>query len=221
MQEVAKVALTDDMTKKFNTYCDFLLSENQKYNLTAITDVSEVWEKHFVDSMLGAQFIPLKSSICDIGCGAGFPSIPLAIARADLKATLVDSLGKRVNFCKELCEKIEVNAQVFHDRAEDFAKKHSNKFDVATARAVAPLNILLEYTAQVVKIGGLVIAYKTDESEAENAKNAEKILGLKLESVNKFVLPSGANRCIIVYRKIKPTPSMYPRGQNKPRKNPL
>ncbi len=221
MQEVAKVALTDDMTKKFNTYCDFLLSENQKYNLTAITDVSEVWEKHFVDSMLGAQFIPLKSSICDIGCGAGFPSIPLAIARADLKATLVDSLGKRVNFCKELCEKIEVNAQVFHDRAEDFAKKRSNKFDVATARAVAPLNILLEYTAQVVKIGGLVIAYKTDESEAENAKNAEKILGLKLESVNKFVLPSGANRCIIVYRKIKPTPSMYPRGQNKPRKNPL
>lgn len=213
--------LTEGQIAAFETYFSFLVEENEKYNLTAITDHQEVWTKHFVDSMLGAKFVPRNAKLADIGCGAGFPSVPLAIVRSDIKPTLVDSLTKRVNFCTELCKKIGVEAQIVHARAEDFAKDNSEKFDVAVARAVAPLNILLEYTAQVVKIGGIVLAYKTDESETEIAANAAKKLSLALESANKFTLPDGSNRCLLVYRKKAHTPKIYPRGQNKPRKMPL
>ena len=147
--------------------------------------------------------------------------VPLAVAREDISVTLVDSLEKRVNFCKTLCQTIGVKAEVYHDRAEDFAKKHDEYFDVATARAVAPLNILLEYTARIVKIGGIVLAYKTDLSESEIAENACKKLGLRLKTPYDFGLPGGAKRCLIVYEKVSHTPPQYPRGQNKPRKNPL
>ena len=199
----AKITLTDGDVARFEQYYEFLVAENEKYNLTAVTDHAEVWTKHFVDSMLGAQFVPQGATLVDI------------------RATLVDSLTKRVNFCTELCRKIGVRAQVLHDRAEDFAKTNSERFDVATARAVAPLNILLEYTAQVVKLGGIVLAYKTDDSEVALAQNAAKTLCLRLESAHPFVLPDGSNRCLLVYRKYAHTPKQYPRGQNKPRKFPL
>lgn len=221
LQQNANITLTDEMRKQLDIYCDFLRVENEKYNLTAITDVDEIWQKHFVDSIIGSVVIPLNATLCDIGSGAGFPSLPLKIARPDLKVTLVDSLQKRINFTQTLCEKIGVQAQFFHDRAEDFAKSHSEQYDVATARAVAPLNILLEYTAQIVKIGGRVVAYKTDLSELETAQTACKILGLQLETHYDFVLPDGSKRCILVYKKVKHTPSQFPRGQNKPRKQPL
>lgn len=221
LQQQTNIILTDSMVDKLNTYCNFLLEENEKYNLTAITDVDAVWQKHFVDSILGSVAIPQNASLCDIGSGAGFPALPLKIAREDISVTLVDSLEKRVNFTKTLCEKIDIDATFFHERAEDFAKIHSEQFDVATARAVAPLNILLEYTAQIVKIGGSVVAYKTDLSEIDNAKNAATLLGLQFETHHDFVLPDGSRRCILVYRKTTHTPKQYPRGQNKPRKQPL
>lgn len=217
----AKVTLTDGDVARFEQYYEFLVAENEKYNLTAVTDHAEVWTKHFVDSMLGAQFVPQGATLVDIGCGAGFPSVPLAIVRPDIRATLVDSLTKRVNFCTELCRRLNLSATVLHDRAEDFAKTNSERFDVATARAVAPLNILLEYTAQVVNVGGIVLAYKTDDSEVALAQNAAKTLCLRLESAHPFVLPDGSNRCLLVYRKYAHTPKQYPRGQNKPRKFPL
>lgn len=217
----ANILLDDKMTERFETYYRFLVSENEKYNLTAITEHDEVWCKHFADSMLGSKFVPHGASLVDVGCGAGFPSVPLAIARPDIRPTLVDSLTKRVNFCTELCGKVGVSANVVHARAEDFAKDNRQLFDVAVARAVAPLNILLEYLAPLVRVGGSVVAYKTDESEVVLAKNAANILGLTFVSANRFVLPDGSNRCLLEYKKVKNTPLVYPRGQNKPRKCPL
>lgn len=217
----ANILLDDKMTERFETYYRFLVSENEKYNLTAITEHDEVWCKHFADSMLGSKFVPHGASLVDVWCGAGFPSVPLAIARPDIRPTLVDSLTKRVNFCTELCGKVGVSANVVHARAEDFAKDNRQRFDVAVARAVAPLNILLEYLAPLVRVGGSVVAYKTDESEVVLAKNAANILGLTFVSANRFVLPDGSNRCLLEYKKVKNTPLVYPRGQNKPRKCPL
>lgn len=217
----ANILLDDKMTERFETYYRFLVSENEKYNLTAITEHDEVWCKHFADSMLGSKFVPHGASLVDVGCGAGFPSVPLAIARPDIRPTLVDSLTKRVNFCTELCGKVGVSANVVHARAEDFAKDNRQRFDVAVARAVAPLNILLEYLAPLVRVGGSVVAYKTDESEVVLAKNAANILGLTFVSANRFVLLDGSNRCLLEYKKVKNTPLVYPRGQNKPRKCPL
>lgn len=221
MQTQVNILLTDSMVEKLNMYCDFLRAENEKYNLTAITDVEEIWQKHFVDSILGSVAIPKNATLCDVGSGAGFPSLPLKIARDDIDVTLVDSLQKRIDFTKTLCKKIDVQANFFHERAEDFAKTHSEQFDVATARAVAPLNVLLEYVAQIVKVGGRVVAYKTDLSEVDSAKYAATLLGLRFETHHDFVLPDGSRRSILVYRKVKPTPSKFPRGQNKPRKQPL
>ena len=181
LQEQVNISLTDDMQKKLDFYCKFLRDENEKYNLTAITDEGEIWVKHFVDSILGSVAIPQNASVCDVGSGAGFPCLPLAIARPDLAVTLVDSLEKRINFTKALCQQIDLKADFFHARAEDFSLPHSENFDVATARAVAPLNILLEYTAQIVKVGGIIVAYKTDTSELELATNACKVLGVQFE----------------------------------------
>lgn len=221
LQKHTNIALSETMQNQLQTYCDFLLEENEKYNLTAITERDEVYVKHFADSILGSIALPQNATLCDVGSGAGFPSLPLKIARPDISVTLVDSLEKRVSFTKTLCDKLQISAQFHHVRAEDFAKTHSELYDVATARAVASLPILLEYVAQVVKIGGIVLAYKTDESELEISANACKTLGLKFDKSHKFVLPDGSNRCLLVFRKTAHTPSKYPRGQNKPRKQPL
>ena len=221
LEKQLNITITDDMRQKLDFYCRFLLQENEKYNLTAITDVHEVWIKHFVDSMLGSVAIPHGASVCDIGSGAGFPSIPLKIAREDIAVTLVDSLNKRIHFTQAVCNQLGIEASFYHDRAEDFAKSHSEMYDVATARAVAPLNILLEYSAQIVKVGGVFVAYKTDLSEVDGAKCAAKILGLQFDKHYEFTLPDGSRRCILVYKKVAHTSKLYPRGQNKPRKQPL
>ena len=221
LREQVNIELTDEMQEKLNFYCKFLREENEKYNLTAITNEQEIWVKHFVDSILGSVAIPSGATVCDVGSGAGFPALPLAIARQDISVTLVDSLEKRINFTKTLCRQINVQADFFHERAEDFAKGHSEQYDVATARAVAPLNVLLEYTAQIVKVGGVIVAYKTDLSELDLATNACKLLNLQFETHYDFLLPDGSRRSILVFRKTAPTPKKFPRGQNKPRKQPL
>lgn len=215
------IELTDEMISQLKVFCKFLQEENEKYNLTAITETEEIWTKHFADSILGTVAIPRNSKLCDVGSGAGFPAIPLKIARPDINITLVDSLEKRINFTKTLANKINLAGEFYHSRAEDFAKTHAEQFDVATARAVAALPVLLEYTAQIVKLNGIVLAYKTDESEIETAANACKILGLQFEKSFNFTLPDGSKRCLLVYRKFTRTPTKYPRGQNKPRKQPL
>jgi len=221
IQQQTNIILTEKMQRQLSVYCDFLREENEKYNLTAITEPNDIFVKHFADSIIGSVAIKQNAAVCDIGSGAGFPSIPLKIARPDISVTLVDSLEKRINFTKNLCAKLEIFAAFQHSRAEDFAKNHSECFDVATARAVAPLPGLMEYTAQIVKLNGIVLAYKTDMTEISNTENACKILGLKFETSHSFILPDGSNRCLLVFRKIKSTPTKYPRGQNKPRKQPL
>lgn len=221
IQQHTNISLSEAAENQLKIYCDFLREENEKYNLTAITEPDDIYVKHFADSILGSVAVPQNATLCDVGSGAGFPSLPLKIARPDINATLVDSLEKRINFTKALCDRLQIKANFYHDRAEDFAKTHSERYDVATARAVAALPILLEYVAQIVKIGGIVLAYKTDESELATATNACKTLGLKYEKSYKFVLPDGSNRCLLVFRKVAHTPAKYPRGQNKPRKQPL
>ena len=215
------INLTEDQLLRFRRYYEFLTETNEKFNLTAITEESAVFEKHFADSLAGVGFISQNATVVDVGSGAGFPSFPIAIVRPDVKVTAVDSLGKRVNFLVQLATMLKLNCVCVHSRAEDFARLHRQQFDVAVARAVAPLNILLEYTAPLVRKGGSVLCYKTDEEERQIAKNAEKILGLNYDGAFCFRLPSGDKRCVLRYTKIKDTPLAYPRGQNLPRKKPL
>ena len=212
--------LDENQLQKFDKYYHYLVECNEKFNLTAITEENEVYIKHFVDSLLGQAFIKTGATVCDGVAVAGFPSVPLKILRNDLKVTMVDSLNKRVNFLKEVGALIDIEVNACHDRAEDFAKTNREKYDVAVARAVAPLAVLLEYLAPLVRVGGKVLAYKTDESELETAQNAIKTLGLKLKNAHHFSLED-ANRCVLEFEKVKHTPALYPRGQNKPRKNPL
>ena len=215
---------SEETYKKFQTYFDLVVETNKFMNLTAITDEKDFETKHFLDSLLPwREFVGAKK-VADIGSGAGFPAIPLAIIFPDKKFTLVDSLQKRVNFLNSTIEKLGLeNCAAVHSRAEDFAKEGREKFDVVTARAVASLNILLEYTAPLCRTGGKVVAYKGSAAEEEicAARNAASVLGLKLEKTCDFVLPSGETRAVPVYKKIKPCDKKYPRGGNKPRTNPL
>ena len=143
--------------EKFELFYQFLIKENEKYNLTAITDKKEVIFKHFLDSVLAEKNISKNAKIIDVGSGAGFPAIPLKILRSDLEIVMLDSLNKRVNFLNEAIKILDLkNISAVHGRAEDFIKNNREKFDYATARAVAPLNTLLEYLLPYVKVNGNV-----------------------------------------------------------------
>lgn len=215
---------SEETYKKFQTYFDLVVETNKVMNLTAITDEKDFETKHFLDSLLPwREFVGAKK-VADIGSGAGFPAIPLAIVMSDVNFTLVDSLNKRVNFLNGVIEKLGLkNCVAVHSRAEDFAKDNREKFDVVTARAVAALNILLEYTAPLCKVGGKVIAYKGSGAEEEIAvaKNAASVLGCKLCKTADFTLPGGDCRTVVIYSKTKLCDKKYPRSGNKPRSNPI
>lgn len=212
------------MQKQFDRYTELLLEYNQKFNLTAIVNPDEIKIKHYLDSLTGAEFIRENASVIDVGSGAGFPAIPLKIYRNDLKITMLDSLNKRVNFLNLVVKTLGLSdANAVHFRAEDAGKTELREsFDFAVARAVADMAVLSEYTLPFVKAGGKLIAYKGDvDEELKNAEKAINILGGKLEKVNKFTLPDGSKRSIIIVEKVAKTPVKYPRGQNKPRISPL
>lgn len=217
--------LTEEMYGKFDAYAELLVSWNKKINLTAITDAAGITEKHFLDSLAVFinDIIPLNSSVIDVGTGAGFPGIPMKIYRNDLKVTLLDSLNKRINFLSDVSNKLSLDLNCIHSRAEDGAKKVElrEKFDVATARAVAPLPILCEYCLPYVKLGGRFIALKGPNEEAKNSFTAYRTLGAEIEDVREYELPCGDKRQIIIYNKIKETPSKYPRKPSQIDKNPL
>ena len=222
--ESKKIEYNPQILDKFNLYYDLLIEWNNKFNLTAITDKKEVEIKHFIDSLTALDYIKDNSLICDIGAGAGFPSIPLAIMLPNSKFTLVDSLNKRVNFLNEVVNKLELtNCTCIHSRIEDFAIKNKEKYDIALARAVAPLNILLEYTMPILKINGILLSHKGSNinEEIKEAENASKTLNCKINNKYELSLPNGDYRCLIEYIKYKATPPKYPRGGNKPRLNPL
>ena len=223
MQEQG-ITLSEWQKQQFSIYKDMLVEWNQKMNLTAIVDEDEIYEKHFLDSILPSFDINIKGSFCDVGAGAGFPSIPLKIVYPELKITIVETLGKRVTFLKAFCEALKLDdVACVHARAEDYAKQYRESFDFVSARAVANLPVLSELCIPLVKMNGYFIAMKgaNGEEEASLAQKAITTLGCKEVQRNFKTLSDGSKRVNFVYQKVKPTPNKYPRAFAKIKKNPL
>lgn len=222
------IVLDDSQLEKFKIYMNYLLEYNSHTNLTAIKNPEDIMIKHFLDSMILDEFLNINSGskIVDIGTGAGFPGVPLKILRQDISLTLIDSLNKRVVFLKELMKKLDLQADVVHARAEDLGRdnKFREKFDFATSRAVAPLNVLCEYCLPYVKVGGCFAALKGPEVEDEvkNSNHALQILGGKTEDCESFELPMDkGKRSIVAIKKTSSTPASYPRSNSQISKTPL
>ncbi len=218
-------SLNETQIEQFEKYYNYLVQENEKYNLTAITQTLDVIVKHFIDSVLPEKSIEKNATVIDIGTGAGFPGIPLKILRNDLKVTLLDSLQKRINFLNNLIEILGLsNIKAFHGRAEDFVANKREKYDYAVSRAVANLATLSEYMLPYVKVGGKAIMYKGNklQDELQAGENAIKILGGETEKIEKYYLAEEeSNREVLIIKKIKPTNKKYPRGKNLPKTKPL
>ena len=217
------LTLAEDVQQRLCAFGQAVVKQNEVMNLTAITDPVLVAKLHLLDSLTVLTTQDLKGKqIIDVGCGAGFPGVPVAIACPDAHVTLLDSLGKRIKWLEEILPTLGVKARCITARAEEAAAAHREKFDYATSRAVARLNILLELTAPFVKVGGAVLAMKgaAAREELEEAKTAIKKLGLKLETVKDFTI-DGASHSVIVLRKVSPTPAQYPRRYAKIKQNPL
>lgn len=223
------IELTEKMLGKFQTYTDMLLEYNSFMNLTAITDPYEIKIKHYLDSLTLLCENKLKDGlrVIDIGAGAGFPSMPNAIVCENVNFTMLDSLGKRVNFLNDVAKKLELkNVVAIHSRAEDGGQNLDmrEKYDIAVARAVADLAVLAEYALPFVKVGGYFLAMKgtTPEEEINNAKKSIKTLGGKIEKVDEInIEPLGLKHTIVVIEKIAKTPSQFPRKAGTPSKKPL
>lgn len=218
---------SEESLAKFEVYYDYLIEVNKVMNLTAITAKEDIYRKHFLDSLeiLRTEKLSGSYTLCDVGSGAGFPSIPLAIMNENAQVVIIDALNKRIKFLNNLCEKLKLtNVIALHKRAEEYAKETDKRFDIVTARAVAKLNVLAELCLPLTKIGGYFIAMKgqTGLEETEMAKNAIKVLGGEIERIVDFELPDEADkRQIIIIKKIKETPSAYPRIFSKIKEKPL
>ena len=225
--EKLNLTLTEEQIEKFYNYMNLLIEWNKKINLTAIVEPKDIILKHFIDSLTIEKYIKKGETIIDVGTGAGFPGIPLKIAREDLKITLADSLNKRINFLNEVINKLDLkNIETIHTRAEELGKnkKYREKFDIATSRAVANMSTLSEYLIPFIKVKGRCICMKSSDidTELENAKKAINILGCEIESNNKFNLPnSDLGRSIIILKKVRNTPSKFPRKAGTPAKEPI
>ena len=225
--EKLNIPFDNSVIEMFEQYMDGILEWNKKINLTAITDREEFISKHFVDSVLSYNFREYidADSIIDIGTGAGFPGIPLAIVSPDKKFVLADSLNKRLKVINELASKIGIdNIETVHGRAEELArnKKYREAFDLCISRAVANLAVLCEYCLPFIKVGGHLLAYKGPDAEEEvkMAEKAIKILGGKLIEIVSVDL-DGYDHNIVVIEKINKTPSKYPRKAGTPGKEPI
>ncbi|MDY2901224.1 MAG: 16S rRNA (guanine(527)-N(7))-methyltransferase RsmG [Candidatus Borkfalkiaceae bacterium] len=221
-----KINLIAKQEEKFEKFCKILKEYNEKFNLTSITDDDGIYEKHFTDSLKGEEFFPLNAEVIEIGSGGGFPSVPLKIARDDLSFTLLEATEKKCGYLRIVGKELGFdNFNVICGRAEEFGKKEEfrEKFDVATARAVARLNVLCEYCLPFVKKGGYFVAYKGDaEEEIKEAEKAVEILGGKIVEIKDFVLSEkSGRRNIIVIKKQRETPSEYPRLNGAIKKKPL
>lgn len=214
----------DDTTiTKFENYYNLLIEYNQKFNLTSITEKNDVIIKHFVDSLYGYQFFKETNYVADVGAGAGFPSIPLAIVLPNVNFTLIDSLNKRVNFLNIVKEELQLNnITAVHSRVEDFCSKNRNSFDIATARAVASLPTLLEYLVPLLKKGGKAICYKSLNADNEllMCDNAFKKLNCKLYEKYYYTLQNNF-RSIVIVNSNDICNKCYPRSGNKPKLKPL
>lgn len=227
VEEKTNIVLSDIQKKQYEKYFELVVEWNQKINLTAITEEEEFYAKHFYDSISLSFYRDYSkvSNICDVGSGAGFPSIPLKILYPHLEVTIVDSLNKRIKFLNLLQEELGLtNCNFIHTRAEEVGqdKNFRESFEIVTARAVARLNVLVELCLPLVKKGGYFLSLKAQKAEEETneAINAIKLLGGKLEQDIEFDL-EGEERHILEIRKTKETPNKYPRKAGLPNKKPL
>ena len=223
--------LTDKQKQQFKLYFKMLIEVNEHVNLTRITEEDEVYLKHFYDSItplftFGAVFKD-GATLCDVGAGAGFPSIPLKILKPGLKVTIVDSLQKRLNFLKDLISELGLtDVELVHGRAEEVGqnKLYRERFDIVTARAVARMSVLSEYCLPLVKKGGYFVALKGPkaEDELDDGKKALEVLGGKLIKDEELTLPaSEEERTLVLVQKVKSTPKKYPRQAGTPRRKPI
>lgn len=222
MTNYDEITSNERVRAAFDRYAEMLTERNEKVNLTAITDPDEIRVKHFTDSLAAIDLIKTGATVLDIGSGAGFPGIPLKVARDDISVTLLDSVNKKVAFMNDVIADLGLkNIEAVHARIEDFP--HKGEFDVAVSRAVAELTTLAEYALPFVKVGGTFVAYKSEKAEAEAAAagNAVALLGGRLREIREVNVALGLTRRLIVVDKIDPTPLKYPRGKNLPRLKPL
>lgn len=220
------IEITEEQLEQLNEYYEMLIEYNKKMNLTGITEKNQVYLKHFYDSATIAKVINLtkEETLCDIGTGAGFPGLVIKILFPNLKVTLVDSLNKRINFLNEVIKKINLkNIEAIHDRAEEYAHKNIEKYDIVTSRAVAPLNILLEYSIPMLKTNKYFIAYKGNiEEEQKQSENALKILNSTIELKEIFKLPiEESTRTLLKIKKQSKTEKKYPRKNSEIKNKPL
>ena len=221
--EAQGTVLSTKQLQQFETYAKLLAQWNEKINLTAIVEENEVYEKHFYDSILPFLHMDMQC-LCDVGAGAGFPSIPVKILYPQLEVTILEPLAKRIRFLEELCAQLSLTGvHCLHVRAEDHAKEHRECFDVVSARAVAALPVLSELCLPLVKVGGRFIAMKGPgaNEEIEAAKHAVKVLGAEMEKREESRLSDGAVRINVFYRKQRPTDRRYPRNFGQIKKHPL
>lgn len=213
------VQLDEKALELFDIYAGELVAWNEKMNLTAITESDEIVVKHFIDCLMILKYADLfqGAKIIDTGTGAGFPGIPLLIARQDLDATLVDSLNKRLVFIENVMEKCTLNAQLVHARAEELGQKaeYREAYDFAVARAVAPMNVLAEYCLPFVKVGGYFVALKGSSDDITPAMHAIAELGGEIADNVSYKLPNGDARSIVIIKKISHTSTKYPRKSKK------
>lgn len=223
------ISLSPMQVEQFEVYYHTLVEWNEKMNLTAITEKDEVYLKHFYDSISAAFYFDFSKPIqlCDVGAGAGFPSIPLKIVFPSIEVTIVDSLNKRITFLNHLADTLKLDHVHFiHDRAETFGvnPNHREVYDVVTARAVARMSVLSELCLPLVKPGGFFIAMKASHAseELDTGKKAISLLGGIVEKTYTFTLPiEESERNIVVIKKIKQTPKKYPRKPGTPNKMPI
>lgn len=224
ISEVSKlnINLTDTMLNQLEQYYELLVTENKKYNLTAITEENQVYLKHFYDSLTLSKIIDLNNqSLCDIGTGAGFPGMVLKIAFPNLKVTLIDATEKKCNFLKMVIDNLNLkNIEVINARAEEYSINNRELYDIVTSRAVAPLKHLLEYSIPLVKVNGTYIAMKSDlTKELVGIENYEHKLNIYEQKILTFNLPiEDSIRTLIRYTKKDITNSIYPRRYNEIKK---
>ena len=229
MLEEKGITLYPSQLEQFERYYELLIEWNEKINLTAITDKPDVYLKHFYDSITSAFHFDFSKdlSICDVGAGAGFPSIPLKICFPNLKVSIVDSLQKRISFLTLLANELKLdNVTFYHDRAETFGQRPEirESYDIVMARAVARLSVLSELCLPLAKVSGTFIAMKASAAadEIEEGKKAISILGGQVSEIKHFLLPKEeSDRNIILINKIKTTPKKYPRKPGTPNRSPI
>ncbi|MBQ1202722.1 MAG: 16S rRNA (guanine(527)-N(7))-methyltransferase RsmG, partial [Loktanella sp.] len=225
-QGLRTYGLDESRSELLLRFAEALLEKNKVMNLTAITDPTDVAQLHLLDCAAVLTFADIKGkSLVDVGTGAGFPGMPLQIMEPTAKCTLLDSLGKRINFLQEVCDELGLShTRCVHARAEEYARDHREQFDFATSRAVAALNVLCELALPMVKVGGAFLAMKSVDSDEElrQAKSAIAQLGGSVESVQDYTIPgTDVTHRLVTIRKVKPTPHAFPRAFARIKKNPL